>query len=98
MCIRDRDETLGTFQGYSGQNRDIKMSSISSDPYQALWYNRESVAEDPWISLTDHSLAIEEGNIIYGEADFDHATHTSILRLHNGANVYIRKKGIFLSK
>ena len=93
-----KDETLGNFQGYSGQNRDIKMSSISSDPYQALWYNRESVAEDPWISLTDHSLAIEEGNIIYGEADFDHATHTSILHLHNGANVYIRKKGIFFIK
>ena len=71
-----------------------KMSSISSEPYQALWYNRKSVAEDPWISLTDHSLAVDEGNIIYGEADFNHASHTSILRLHNGANVYIRKKSI----
>ena len=92
-----RDENSGEFQGYSGQNRDIKMSSISSEPYQALWYNRKSVAEDPWISLTDHSLAVEEGNIIYGEADFNLASHTSILLLHNGANVYIRKKGIFLS-
>ena len=90
-----RDETSGNFLGYSGQNRDIKMSSISPDPYQALWYNRISVAEDPWISLTDHSLAVEEGNIIYGEAEFNLASHTSILRLHNGANVYIRRKGIF---
>ena len=74
---------------------EIKMSSTSSEPYQALWYNRESSAEDPWISLTDHSLAIDEGNIIYGEANFNHASHTKILPLHNGANVYIRKTSIY---
>ena len=94
----ERDVNSGNFLGYSNENREIKISSTSSEPYQALWYNRKSSPEDPWISLTDHSLAVEEGNIIYGEAEFNLASHTSILRLHNGANVYIRKKGIFFIK
>ena len=93
--LGERDVSSGNFHGYSNDNREIKMSSTSSKPYQALWYNRKSDAEDPWISLTDHSLAIDEGNIIYGEANFNLASHTKILPLHNGANVYIRKKSIF---
>ena len=94
--LGERDVSSGNFHGYSNDNREIKMSSTSSEPYQALWYNRKSDAEDPWISLTDHSLAIDEGNIIYGEANFNLASHTKILPLHNGANVYIRKKSIYL--
>ena len=93
--LGERDVNSGNFQGYANENREIKMSSTSSAPYQALWYNRESDMEDPWISLSDHSLAIDEGNIIYGEASFNRAAHTKILPLHNGANVYIRKKSIY---
>ena len=92
-----RDANSNTFQGYSGEKRDIKMSSISSNPYQAIWYNRKGFTEDPWISLNDHFAAIEDGNILYAEANFNWPSHTKILSLHNGANVYIRKKGIFLS-
>ena len=82
------------FERYSGEKRDIKMSSISSTPYQAIWYNRiGGESEDPWLSLTDHGPAAGEGNIIYGEANYNrNSVMTKILPLHNGANVYIRKK------
>ena len=93
----ERDVNSGNFLGYSNENREIKISSTSSEPYQALWYNRKSSPEDPWISLTDHSLAIDEGNIIYAEASFNLGSNNNakILDLHNGANVYIRKKSMY---
>ena len=94
--IGQRDPYSGKLRGYANANRDIKISSISSIPYQATWYNRKNKMEDPWISLTDHSSAVEENNILYGEDNFGLASHTEILRLHNGANVYIRRKGKYL--
>ena len=86
-----RDGDTGNLLGYS-EKRDIKLSSISSKPYQAKWYNRKTSEEDPWISLDDHDISVDDGNIIYGEANFSSASHTKILNSHNGANVYIRKK------
>ena len=81
---------------YANDLRDIKQSSRSSIPYQARWYRRNAAKEDPWISLTDHFNAIGEGNILYGENNFGGSHASNILPHHNGANVYIRKKGVFI--
>ena len=89
-----RDGDTGNLLGYSGK-RDVKLSSTSSKPYQAQWYNRKTFEEDPWISLGDHYTSVYDGDIIYGEASYSSAAHTKILNLHNGANVYIRKKRKF---
>ena len=80
---------------YANNLRDIKQSSISSTPYQARWYRRNGAREDPWISLTDHGNAIGEGNILYGESNYGGTHAAAILPHHNGANVYIRKKGLY---
>ena len=70
-----RDGVTGNLLGYSNENRDIQMSSISSNPYQARWYNRKTFQEDPWISLTDHHNAIGSGDILYGENSYG-SSHT----------------------
>ena len=74
---------------YSNQDRDIQSSSKQCDPYEAKWYNRVGVAEDPWVSVIDHSLAIASGEIVYGENSFA-LPHAQSLLDHNGADVYIR--------
>ena len=45
--------------------------------------SREGIFEDTWLSLSDNSDAITEGNILYGES--------SIPSDHDGASVYIRQ-------
>jgi hypothetical protein len=58
--------------------------------HQVKWFNRAACKEDPWISLTDHFDAIENGNILYGENSFGGNHAQKVLPGHNGANVYIR--------
>ena len=78
--------------------RDIEKSSISQTPYQAKWCKRANVKEDPWISLTDHNDSAANGDILYGENSWNANNHPkNSLTLHNGANVYIRKKGFLFS-
>ena len=53
-------------------------------------YRRTGVLEDPWISLEDHSTAIGNRNIMYGENGYG-TPHADIINNHNGADVYIRE-------
>lgn len=75
---------------YSNALRTIKMSSDRQSVYQARWFNRDGVSEDPWISTEDHDDAIANGKIVYGEDSFGGAHATNILPLHNGANVWVK--------
>jgi len=74
---------------YANSDRTITRSSINSKEHSAKWYRRQGSKEDPWISLTDHSSAIGEGNLLYGENSY--GTRSEVLTKHGGADVYIRK-------
>ena len=88
--IASKNEVTGSY--YSAESRLIYKSSTNANSYNAKWYRREENLEDPWISLTDHALAINEGNILYGENHI--GNHASlILPVHKGANVFIRMHG-----
>ena len=50
--------------------------------------------QDPWISLTDHSGAIAEGNILYGENNFAGAHADTVLPDHLGANVFCKASNV----
>jgi hypothetical protein len=86
--IVDRD--VVTVQPSNPYSAQISMSSTSATPYQAQWYYRAGNPEDPWISLTDHSSAIGQGNLLYGENGYGGAHAANVLPAHNGANVFIR--------
>jgi len=75
---------------YTNSARTITRSSINPKEHSAKWYRRKSCGADPWISLTDHSSAVGEGNILYGENSF--RTRSEVLTKHGGADVYIRKR------
>jgi len=81
--IATRDAVNG--EHYNNAQRDILRSSIQDHAYKALWYNRPTNAEDPWISIRDHDV---DDTIIYGENGND--AHISKKNAHGGANVYIR--------
>ena len=74
---------------YSNGPRPILKSSDSLTPYNARWYSRHGVYEDPWISVTDHHSAISGGKIVYGENKYGGHHAGAILPHHNGANVWI---------
>lgn len=86
--VAKKSEVTGGF--YTNVNKQILKSSTKSASYYAKWYRRSGNAEDPWISLTDHTSAIASGDILYGENRYsgDHAT--KVLPGHKGANVFIR--------
>ena len=58
------------------------------------WYRRQGNVEDPWVSLSDHHSAIGRGDILYGENHYGSSHASTVLPKHNGANVYIRMKGL----
>ena len=88
--IASKNAVTGGF--YTNEFRRIEKSSSNPSAYPAKWYRRQGAKEDPWISLTNHDVSIQGGDIIYGENNWggDHAG--KILPKHNGANVYIRYK------
>ena len=86
--IATKEAVLG--ESYSDALRDIVMSSKSENPYKAKWYNRDNCCpEDPWISISNHKPAKNEGEILYVEDHFEE-TAKNILPYSDGANVYIR--------
>lgn len=95
--ITTKDALGGSFNGqfYANEQRNILRSSNNDNPYTAAWYNRKGNLEDPWISVIDHAEAIDAGMLVYGENSFDWPSHRKVLRAHNGANVFVRKKGSF---
>jgi hypothetical protein len=69
----------------------VLASFLNPDPYTCLMYNRSGNTEDPWFSAEDHSAAIENGTILYGEDGFYGWGHAAnVLPEFNGANVFIR--------
>ena len=89
--IASKNEVTGSV--YKETPRLIYKSSTNPNSYEARWYRREGILEDPWISLTDYSLAINEGYILYGGNHFGGAHASTILPVHKGANVFIRLHG-----
>ena len=82
------NDAIGTT--YTNAQRNILSSSLQSTPYTAAWYNRAGSPEDPWISVIDHSSAIGQGKIVYGESSFGGTHASAVLLPHRGADVYIR--------
>ena len=73
---------------YSMEGISILQSSISCDPYSAIWYRREEEQADPWISLRDHNH--QQGELmVYGQASS--ADHVDALQTSGGMDVYVRK-------
>jgi hypothetical protein len=87
--IATKDSVIGW---YANGHRQILSSSKSASPHQARWYRRQGNHEDPWISTIDHSPAIGQGEIVYGENNFGSTHANAVLPNHQGANVYIRQK------
>jgi len=85
--IASKDAVIGE---YYAEPRQIIQSSTSSEPYTALWLNRETQFEDPWISLGDHNAGVADGSIVYGENHFGHSHAELVLPVHNGANVFVK--------
>ena len=77
---------------YANQDRTITKSSTSTSPYKAKWYRRQGNKEDPWISLTNHHGAIDDGDILYGGGSYGGSHAKNVLNSDKGANVYIRSK------
>jgi hypothetical protein len=69
----------------------IITSSSHAGPYTAKWTHRSHVVDDPQIGLEDVDVAHENGSLLYAE-NSQAERETSILREHDGANVYIRKQ------
>jgi hypothetical protein len=63
------DVTAVNGEYYANDPRPIKMSSISTVPYTAKWFYRNPAWEpfDPWVSLEDHTISIQNNTIMYGE-------------------------------
>ena len=88
----DKSEIIGETgdKFYSGQDIPIIASSISCEPYTAVWYRRDGVAPDPWVTVRDHGNS--EGELmVYGQASS--SEHNTALQTSGGMNVYIRKMG-----
>lgn len=65
-------------------------SSVSSSARMVRWWRTRSL-ETPWISLTDHSAAISQGRILYGENGYGGTHASAVLPRHGGARVFIRR-------
>ena len=90
--IVDKSEIIGDTGDmfYSGQDISIVASSISCEPYTAVWYRRDGEAADPWVSVRNHGDS--EGELmVYGQASS--TEHNTALQTSGGMNVYIRKMG-----
>ena len=86
--VATKDAVIGRPEGYTYDDREVRMSSLNSNPHTVKWFNRDGHDFDPWISLKDHNLG--EG-MLYGGAAYD--GHYPTIRDHGGANVYIRIYG-----
>ena len=97
--ISSKNEVTGSY--YTNSPRLIYKSSINSNSYRARWYRRKELpGEDPWITLTDWSSAVAQGNILYGAGHYGGVYASKILPSYKGANVFIRMHGklsLFLS-
>ncbi len=72
---------------YYDQRRIISHSSANPNgPTAAYWYNRESNAEDPLVSIFDWGYG--ETDALYVENSSQDAT--DLVQQHAGANVFIR--------
>jgi len=68
FSTRDMTYWLYTYKtsvlgNYGPGSRNVLKSSSNSNSHTVLWYNRSGNAEDPWISITDHTAA----TMLYGE-------------------------------
>jgi hypothetical protein len=90
--IVDKSEIIGDTgdKFYTREDIPIIASSVSCEPYSALWYSREGKAADPWVSVRDHRDSDGE-LMVYGEASS--SGHNTALQTSRGMNVYIRKMG-----
>jgi hypothetical protein len=90
--IVEKSEIIGDTgdKFYSGQAIPIIASSISCEPYTAVWHRREGMAADPWVSVRDHGDS--DGQLmVYGQASS--SGHNTALQTSGGMNVFIRKMG-----
>jgi hypothetical protein len=99
FCFASGDETIWlratkfavNGEWYNNALRDIISSSKNASPYQARWYHRNGVSEDPWVSLSDHNVY----DIVYGEASFQAGSSSAVWnwifrQSTGGANVFIK--------
>jgi hypothetical protein len=74
------DQSVVNGETYFNEERAIKKSSISADPYTARWYNRHWDKTDPVVSLEDHGDSVMSNTIMYveeattGHADSIHSS------------------------
>ena len=76
---------------YWGNNSPMRVeaSSINPNPHSVRMYMRRGVVEDPWLGVNDHSAAINNKTLVYGERYPGTTSHSYSYKLHKGLNVYV---------
>jgi hypothetical protein len=72
--IMTRLEAIGTDAApawYDGVERTVFKSSINSNSYSAKMLKRSGVLMDPWISMEDFSVSINNAGVLYVGEDED---------------------------
>ena len=81
------------YKNYDNTNAWIEKSSINNNRYQAVMYNRNNYAEEPWISLDNHATSMNNEGIMYAENNWSVSVEPMFnINNSNGLNVFIRKK------
>ena len=77
---------------YVNSPRKVIKSSLNSNPHTLKWYLRRDQPQEPWISLVDYGQVGASGLMLYGQNSNNGFSES--VRDNNGANVYIRYKGL----
>ena len=68
---------------YENALRDVMASSSNADAYQARWYRRSGINEDPWISVGNFATGVVYGGNAVGN-------FVATVQNNGGADVYVR--------
>lgn len=86
--IAKKESVIGEY--YEASPREVVKSSLyPNGPSQVKWANREKEEGDPMVTLTDVDDAGRTGGVLYRGS---RTLASRWLKIHGGANVYIRKR------
>ena len=92
--VATKDAIFG--ESYMNIPRPILMSSLSDQPYDSKWFNRENGKGHPLISLTnskDLQNVMDKSEFLYAENSLKVPHTLEVLPFHNGMNVWVKYSG-----
>ena len=87
--VASKDAVIGGW--YQDTEREVLQSSLNTQPHLIKWNRHPSVPSNPYITLVDRYNATDTDLLYLGKA---RPKDSKNLREHNGANVFIRLKGM----